>query len=76
MAKNGNFPLLYVLKMSLCRGVGGSKKAKTPLRNIKMVPYLHVLRVIAIDLLRVYTRTFIPKWQFYLSILVCVICHM
>ena len=25
--------------MSLRIGVGGSKKAKTPLRNIKMVPY-------------------------------------
>ena len=36
--ENGNFPLLYVLKMSLRRGVGGSKKAQTPLRNIKMVP--------------------------------------
>ena len=24
----GNFPLLYVLKMSLCSGLGGSKKAK------------------------------------------------
>ena len=38
-SENDNFPLLYVLKMSLRRGVGGSKKAKTPLRNIKMVPY-------------------------------------
>ena len=37
-SENGDFPILYVLKMSLRRGVGGSKKAKTPLRNIKMVP--------------------------------------
>ena len=35
---NGNFPLLYTLNISLHRGVGGSKKAKIPLRNIKMVP--------------------------------------
>jgi hypothetical protein len=26
----GNFSLLYVLKMSLRNGMGGSKKAKTP----------------------------------------------
>ena len=26
-SENGNFPLLYVLKMSLRRGVSGSKKA-------------------------------------------------
>ena len=36
--KNGNFPLLYVVKMSLRRWVGGSKNHKTPLRNIKMAP--------------------------------------
>ena len=29
--ENGNFPLLYVVKMSLRRWVGGSKKAKNPL---------------------------------------------
>ena len=34
---NGNFPLLYVLKMTLCRWVGGSKSLKTPLRK-KNVP--------------------------------------
>ena len=36
--ENGNFPLLYVVKMSLRRWVGGFKKAsKHPyLRNIKM----------------------------------------
>ena len=33
-SENGHFPLLYVLKMSLRRGVGGAKKTKTPLRNI------------------------------------------
>ena len=32
------FPFLYALKLSLRRGVGGSKIAKTPLRKIKMVP--------------------------------------
>ena len=37
-SENGNFPLLYLLKMSLCRGMGGSKKAKTTLHNIKMAP--------------------------------------
>ena len=36
--ENGNFPLLYVVKMSLRRWVGGSKSLKTPLRNIKMAP--------------------------------------
>ena len=35
---DGNYPLLYVLKMSLHRGVGGTKKPKQPLRNIKIVP--------------------------------------
>ena len=34
--ENGNFPLLYVVKMSLRRWVG----LKTPLRNIKMAPYI------------------------------------
>ena len=38
--ENGNFPLLYVVKMSLRRWVGGSKSLKTPLRNIKMAPYV------------------------------------
>ena len=37
-SENGNFHLLYAMKMSLHRGVGGSKQAKTPLLNIKMVP--------------------------------------
>ena len=36
--ENGNFSLLYVAKMSLCRWVGGLKNLKTPLRNIKMAP--------------------------------------
>ena len=35
--ENGNFPLLYVVKMSLCRWVV-QKSLKTPLRNIKMAP--------------------------------------
>ena len=35
---NDNFSLFYVLEMSLRRGVGEWKKAKTPLRIIKMVP--------------------------------------
>ena len=30
--------IMYLLKMSIGSGVGGSKKAKIPLRNIKMVP--------------------------------------
>ena len=29
--ENDNFPLLYVMKMSLCRGVGGSKKPQNTL---------------------------------------------
>ena len=36
--ENGNFPLFYVVKMSLRRWVDGSKKPQTPLRNIKMAP--------------------------------------
>ena len=37
--ENGNFPLLYIVKMSYVGGwVGGSKKPQTPLRNIKMAP--------------------------------------
>ena len=36
--ENGNFPLLYVVKWSLRRWVGGSKSLKTYLRNIKMAP--------------------------------------
>ena len=35
----GNFPLLYVIKMSLRRGWVVLKSLKAPLRNIKMVPY-------------------------------------
>ena len=38
--ENGNFPLLYVMKMSLHRGWVVLKSLKTPLRNIKMAPYL------------------------------------
>ena len=29
--ENGNFPLLYVVKMSFCRWVGGSKKPQKTL---------------------------------------------
>ena len=29
--ENGNFPLLYVVKMSLCRWVGGSEKPQNTL---------------------------------------------
>ena len=36
---NGNFPLLYLVKISLHRWVGGSRRLKTPLRSIKMAPY-------------------------------------
>ena len=36
--ENGNFPLRYVVKMSLRRWVGCSKNLKIPLRNIKMAP--------------------------------------
>ena len=30
-SENGNFPFLYVMKMSLRRGVGGSKKPQNTL---------------------------------------------
>ena len=41
------FHTLYVLKMSLRRGVGGSKKAKTPLSNIKFDPNAKSLNFLA-----------------------------
>ena len=38
-SENGNFPLLYAMKMPLrTRWVGGSKKPPNTLPNIKMVP--------------------------------------
>ena len=37
--ENGNFPLLYLTKMSLHRGWVVLKSLKTPLGNIKMAPY-------------------------------------
>ena len=36
--ENDNFPLFYVMKMSLRRGWVVLKSLKTPLRNIKMAP--------------------------------------
>ena len=36
--ENGNFPLLYVVKMSFVGGWVVQKRLKTPLRNIKMAP--------------------------------------
>ena len=39
-SENGNFPLLYVMKMSLHRGWVVVKSLKTTLRNIKMAPYV------------------------------------
>jgi hypothetical protein len=41
--ENGNFSLLYVVKMSLVGGWVVQKSLKTPLRNIKIIkdgPYL------------------------------------
>ena len=56
--ENGNFPLLYVVKMSLRRWVGGSKNLKTPLRNIKMVPLrTDPLQVFALFLIPLLIRT-------------------
>ena len=43
--ENGKFPLLYAVKMSLRRWVGGSKSLKTPLRNIKMAPNIHAFLI-------------------------------
>ena len=37
--ENGNFPLLYVVKMAL-RGWVVQKSLKTPLRNTKMAPII------------------------------------
>ena len=39
--ENGNFPLLYIVKMSLRRWVVQTS-LKTPLRNIKMAPFLEM----------------------------------
>ena len=36
--EKGNFPLLYVVKMSYVGGWVVQKSLKTPLRNIKMAP--------------------------------------
>ena len=41
--ENGNFPLLYVVKMTLRRWVGGSEKPQnTLIFNIKMAPNLEL----------------------------------
>ena len=40
--ENGNFPLLYVMEMSLRRGWVVLKSLKTPLRNIKTAPTAEV----------------------------------
>ena len=45
-SRNGNFPLLYVMKMSIRRWVVQTN-LKTPLRNIKRVPYLDLGKYIA-----------------------------
>ena len=37
--ENGNFPLLYVVKIPCVGGWVVQKSLKTPLRNIKMAPY-------------------------------------
>ena len=37
--ENGNFPLLYAVKMIYVSGWVVQKSLKTPLRNIKMAPY-------------------------------------
>ena len=39
-SRKWQFPLLYVMKTSLRRGWVVLKSLKTPLRNIKMAPYL------------------------------------
>ena len=44
--ENGNFPLLYEVKMSLRREWVVLKSLKTSLRNIKMVPNQNCLRMI------------------------------
>ena len=44
--ENSNFPLLYAMKMSLRRGWVVLKSLKTPLRNIKMAPYvIHTFQI-------------------------------
>ena len=41
--ENGNFSLLYVVKIPLYRWVGGSKKPQTPLCNVKMALYEYLV---------------------------------
>ena len=44
--ENGNFSLLYVKKMSFHKGWMVLKSLKTPLRNIKMAPYvIHTFQI-------------------------------
>ena len=51
--ENGNFPLLYVVKMSYVGGWVVQKSLKTPLHNIKMAPYRNIksLSIILINFL-------------------------
>ena len=42
--ENGNFPLLYVVKMSLRRWVGGSKKPQNTLTQYKNDPLKTALK--------------------------------
>ena len=53
--ENGNFPLLYVVKMSLRRWVV-QKSLKTPLRNIKMA--LNQTKII-IEILIIYLKYYL-----------------
>ena len=52
--ENGNFPLLYVMKMSLRRGWVVLKSLKIPLRNIKMV--------LKLDSFMTYLLTYLHKY--------------
>ena len=46
--KNCNFPLLYVMKISLHRGWVVLKSLKTPLGNIKMAPNFDLVVVFVV----------------------------
>ena len=62
--ENCNFPLLYVVKMSLRRWVGASKSLKTPLRNIKMTPNLKLfVTVPVLGFLCVFDRSLVDAVQ-------------
>ena len=69
--ENGNCPLLYAVKMSLRRCVGGSKKPQNTQRNIKMAPYqIQRKKLMGLELFKYYLKillSFAPMKRFQLE---------